>query len=120
MGLLDGQVALVTGGGRGLGREISLALAAAGAAVSIDDIHRDENGVSAAEQTVRDIETAGGKGLALHENVTTSEGAKAMVEQTVSAFGRLDILVMCAGNMVRGNLEDLTEEQWDSLVDLHL
>jgi NAD(P)-dependent dehydrogenase (short-subunit alcohol dehydrogenase family) len=120
MGLLDGQVALVTGGGRGLGREISLALAAEGAVVSIDDIHRDENGVSAAEQTVADIEAAGGRGLALHENVTTSEGAEAMVEQTVSAFGRLDILVMCAGNMVRGNLEDLTEEQWDSLMGLHL
>ena len=120
MGLLDGQVALVTGGGRGLGRAISLALAAEGAAVAIDDIFRDENGVSAAEQTVVEIEAAGGRGLALFENVTTSAGAESMVEQTVAQLGGLNILVMCAGNMVRGKLEDLSEEQWDSLIGLHL
>jgi NAD(P)-dependent dehydrogenase (short-subunit alcohol dehydrogenase family) len=120
MGLLDGQVALITGGGRGLGRAIALAVAAEGAAVTIDDIFRDENGRSAAEQTATEIEKAGGKALALEENVTTSDGAAAMVRKTVDAFGRLDILVMCAGNMVRGNLEDLTEEQWDSLISLHL
>ncbi|SDG81829.1 SDR family NAD(P)-dependent oxidoreductase [Microbacterium pygmaeum] len=120
MGLLDGQVALITGGGRGLGRAISLALAAEGASVAIDDIFRDENGVSVADEVVAEIEAIGARGLALRENVTTSEGASAMVAQTVEKFGRLDILVMCAGNMVRGKLEDLTEEQWDGLMSLHV
>lgn len=120
VGSLEGQVALVTGGGRGLGRSVARALAAQGAAVAIDDIFRDEAGVSAAETTAGEIEAAGGRALALGEDVTTSAGAKAMVDQAVDRFGRLDILVCCAGNMVRGLLQELTEQQWDSLLDLHL
>ncbi|WP_051165809.1 SDR family NAD(P)-dependent oxidoreductase [Amycolatopsis orientalis] len=120
MGSLNGQVALVTGGGRGLGRSVSRALAAEGAAVAIDDIYRDEAGVSAAEATADEIETTGGQALALAEDVTTSAGAEAMVSRTVEKFGRLDILVNCAGNMVRGPLQELTEQQWDSLINLHL
>jgi NAD(P)-dependent dehydrogenase (short-subunit alcohol dehydrogenase family) len=117
---LEGQVALVTGGGRGLGRSIAAALAAQGAAVAVDDVFRDEAGVSAAETTAGEIEAAGGRALALGEDVTTSAGAKAMVDQTVERFGRLDTLVCCAGNNVRGPLQELTEQQWDSLLDLHL
>ena len=120
MGSLEGQVALVTGGGRGLGRSIARALAAQGAAVAIDDIFRDEAGASAAQTTAGEIEAAGGRALPLAEDVTTSAGAKAMADQAVEEFGRLDILVCCAGNMVRGLLQDLTEQQWDSLLDLHL
>lgn len=120
MGSLDGQVALVTGGGRGLGRSIALALAAEGAAVAVDDIFRDASGASAAEAVVREVEISGGRGLAVHENLTTSDGAKAMVDKTVEKFGAVDILVNCAGNMVRGPLQDISEEQWDSLINLHL
>lgn len=120
MGCLDGQVALVTGGGRGLGRSIALALAQEGAAVGIDDVFRDEAGVPAADSTAREIEAAGGRALPLQEDVTSLQGASAMVDQTVESFGRLDILINCAGNMVRGPLQELTEQQWDSLMNLHL
>ncbi|MGW4335436.1 SDR family NAD(P)-dependent oxidoreductase [Rhodococcus koreensis] len=120
MGFLDNQVALVTGGGRGLGRSIALALAARGASVAIDDVYRDEAGVSAADATVRAIEESGGTGLALSEDVTTVDGAAAMVEATVQKFGRLDMLVLCAGNTTRGRLHELDEAQWDSLMSLHL
>ncbi|MDF3311474.1 SDR family NAD(P)-dependent oxidoreductase [Rhodococcus sp. T2V] len=120
MPILDGQVALVTGGGRGLGRSIAHAFAAHGAVVAIDDVYRDENGVAAAGATANEIEAAGGKALALFEDVTTGDGARAMVEATVERFGRLDILVTCAGNVTRGLLHELTEQQWDSLINLHL
>lgn len=120
MGSLEGQVALVTGGGRGLGASIARALAAQGAAVAIDDIFRDEASLSAAETAAGEIGANGGRALALAEDVTSSAGAKAMTDQVVDQFGRLDILVCCAGNMVRGLLQDLTEQQWDSLLDLHL
>lgn len=120
MDSFKGQVALITGGGRGVGRSIALALAAEGVAVAIDDVYRDETGASAAQTTVGDIEKAGGSALALHEDVTSESGARAMVEATVKRFGRLDILVLCAGNNVRARLQDLTEQQWDSVMNLHL
>jgi len=120
MGYLTGQVALVTGGGRGVGRGIARALAAEGAAVAIDDVYRDESGVGAAEATAREIEAAGGKALALYEDVTSADGARAMVDATVKQFGRIDILVTCAGNAVRGPLHELTEQQWDSVINLHV
>lgn len=120
MGTLDGQVAVITGGGRGVGRSISLALAAEGASVVIDDIFRDQAGLGAAQATVAEIEVAGGRAIAAEEDITTSAGAKSMVDRALAAFGRVDILVCSAGNTTRGLLQDLTEEQWDSLIRLHL
>lgn len=120
MGSLEGRVALVTGGGRGLGASISRALAARGASVAIDDVYRDEHGVAAADQTAAAIREAGGSALPLFEDVTSSEGAHRMVEATVEEFGRLDIIVTCAGNTIRSSLPDLTEQQWDSVMNLHL
>ncbi|MGW0176770.1 SDR family NAD(P)-dependent oxidoreductase [Rhodococcus sp. NPDC003322] len=117
---LDGQVALITGGGRGLGRSIALALAEQGASVAIDDVYVDDAGVRAADVTAKDIEALGSAALALAEDVTTSEGSQAMVDATIERFGRLDILVTCAGNAVYGKLQDLAVEQWDSLMNLHL
>jgi 3-oxoacyl-[acyl-carrier protein] reductase len=120
MGSLKGQVALVTGGGRGLGRSIALALAAEGAAVAIDDLYRDAAGVGAAAQVAAEIEKAGGTALALYEDGTSAEGARAMVAAVVERFGRLDILVNSAGNFARAPLTELTEQQWDSVMNLHM
>lgn len=119
-GELNARVALVTGGGRGIGRACALALAEAGAAVAIDDLHVDSSGRGAADEVAAEITAKGGRALALREDVTSPEGAQAMVDQTVAGFGSLDILVTCAGNVVKADLLDLTETQWDSVIDLHL
>lgn len=120
MGMLDGQVALVTGGGRGLGRCIALELASHGASLALDDVYRDENGVLASETTAKEIEAAGGSALALNEDVTTSAGASAMVEAVIERFGRLDILVTSAGCAASGTLLELSDDEWDRVVNLHL
>lgn len=118
--LLKGKVTLVTGGARGIGRECSLALARAGASVVIDDLYVGDDGAGAAEATAREIEAGSGTALALREDVTSAAGAQAMVDAAVERFGRLDALVNCAGNVVKSDLVDLTEAQWDSVMGLHL
>ncbi|MFT3816571.1 MAG: SDR family NAD(P)-dependent oxidoreductase [Rubrivivax sp.] len=120
MQALKGQVALVTGGGRGLGRSIAKALAAQGAAVAVDDLHRDENGTPSAALVAKEIEQAGGNALALQEDVTSAAGAQVMVDAVVQRFERIDILVTCAGNFHRTPLAEMSEQQWDSIIDLHL
>ncbi|MFT3816599.1 MAG: SDR family oxidoreductase [Rubrivivax sp.] len=120
MGFLEGQVAIVTGGGRGVGRGIAKLLAAEGAAVAVDDLYRSPDGVSAAEATAAEIERAGGKALALHEDISTVAGTQAMAAAALERFGRIDVLVTCAGNIIAGGLQDVTEEQWDLVVKLHL
>lgn len=118
-GRLDGRVAVVTGGGRGIGRATALALADAGAAVVVDDLYVDDSG-AAADLVVEEVIAAGGRALAQREDVTSAAGAESMVAAAVSEFGRLDILVNCAGNVVKSDLVDLSEAQWDSVIDLHL
>jgi NAD(P)-dependent dehydrogenase (short-subunit alcohol dehydrogenase family) len=124
MGRFDGQVALITGGGRGIGRSVALALAAENASIALDDIYfLAEGGESAGKELTAELESAGagpGNTLLLTEDVRISAGAQAMVDATVQRFGRLDILVNCAGNNVRGRIQELTEDQWDSVLGLHL
>jgi len=121
MGMLGGQVALVTGGGRGIGRSIVRELAAQGAAVVIDDVYHDADGISAAQALADEIEAAGGAALALQEDVTCAEGANAMVAAAVRQFGRLDILVTSAGNTApKIGLVEITDDHWDAVVRLHL
>lgn len=120
MGILQGKVAIVTGGGRGLGRAIALELAAEGASVVVDDIFSTQDGKLAVDEVARTIEAAGGRAMGLTEDVTTTAGAQAMADKTVERFGRIDILVCCAGNTAPGRLMDLEESRWDSVMNLHL
>jgi 3-oxoacyl-[acyl-carrier protein] reductase len=88
--------------------------------VVIDDLAVGADGVPAAEAVAAEIIRSGGRALACREDVTTASGAQAMVDAAVAEFGRLDILFNCAGNVVKSDLVDLTERQWDSVIDLHL
>src|SRR6185295_2425005 len=101
MGLLEGRVAIVTGAGRGLGREEALALAAEGATVIVNDIGAslagDGGDRSPADEVVRDIVKAGGKAAANYEDISSWDGAKRTIDQAYDSYGKLDILVNNAG-----------------------
>ena len=114
-GVLAGQVAIVTGAGRGLGRAIALALAEAGADVALAARREaDLTGVAA------EVRSLGRRGLALTTDVTDREQAEALVERTVEELGGLDILVNNAG-IVRGSpLLETTDDDWDAVIDTNL
>ena len=118
--LLEGRVAIVTGGAKGMGRAIAERFAKEGARVTVADIDMPE-----AEETLRAIEAAGGHGLVAKCDVTSAEQVRDMVAATIAAFGKLDILVNNAGAVVGAhgkptNLTALSEEAWDRVVDLNL
>jgi len=121
---LNGKVAIVTGAGRGIGRAHALALAAAGANVVVNDLGGSLAGegtdLSPAQQVVREIEAAGGAAVANGENVADFAGAGRMVEHAVSHFGRLDILVNNAGILRDRMLVNMSEEEWDAVIAVHL
>src|SRR5215831_9919991 len=101
MALLDGRVAIVTGAGRGLGREEALALGAAGARVIVNDIGTsvagEGNDQAPAAQVVKEITAAGGEATANYEDIASWDGARRTIDQAYDTFGRLDILVNNAG-----------------------
>jgi NAD(P)-dependent dehydrogenase (short-subunit alcohol dehydrogenase family) len=121
---LDGKVAIVTGAGRGIGREHALALARAGARVIVNDLGvslaGDAAGDSPAQQVVDEITSAGGEAVADGENVADFEGARGMVEHAIGAFGRLDILVNNAGILRDRMLVNMEEAEWDAVIEVHL
>src|SRR5262245_19520801 len=121
---LDGKVAIVTGAGRGIGREHALALARAGARVLVNDLGASLAGEGAdatpAQQVVAEIEAAGGEADADGENVADFAGARRLVEHAVDAFGRLDILVNNAGILRDRMLVNLEEAEWDAVIEVHL
>ena len=121
---LSGKVAIVTGAGRGIGRAHALALAAAGAAVVVNDLGGSLAGEGAdltpAQQVVAEIESAGGRAVADGEDVADFEGARRLVEHAVSAFGGLDIVVNNAGILRDRMIFNMSEEEWDAVIAVHL
>ncbi|WP_020639308.1 SDR family NAD(P)-dependent oxidoreductase [Amycolatopsis balhimycina] len=124
MGILDGKVAIVTGGGRGLGRAHCLALAEAGATVVVNDLgsglHGEQTGESPADDVATEIVKLGGTATTNHASVTDWAATEAMVADTVAEFGRLDIVVNNAGIVRDRMLFSMSEEEFDAVIAVHL
>jgi NAD(P)-dependent dehydrogenase (short-subunit alcohol dehydrogenase family) len=124
MGMLDGKAALVTGAGRGIGRGIALALAQAGAKVVVNDLGTSLSGEGTetlpADQVVDEILTNGGTAITNRGNVASFDDATQMIDQAVSAFGRIDILVNVAGILRDRMIFNMTEAEWDAVIAVHL
>lgn len=124
MGLLDGKVAIVTGAGRGLGRSHALLLAEEGASVIVNDLGGEWDGHGAdpraASETAADIVAAGGKAEANFDDVADWEGGQRLINQAVETYGRLDALVCNAGFVRDRTVFNMSEEEWDSVVRVHL
>ncbi|ASY44111.1 hypothetical protein CJD35_06345 [Sphingobium xenophagum] len=120
----DDDVAIVTGAGRGLGREHALAFAARGAAVVVNDIGLDSDGeggsVGVAQAVVDEIVAAGGRAVADCHSVDTAEGASALVRTALSTFGKVTILVNNAGIIDFARLEDISQESWRRMIAVTL
>jgi len=115
VGTLDGKFALVTGAGRGIGREEALALAAAGAHVTVNDVDATE-----AETVVKEIAAGGGQALANTDDISTWAGAEAAIAAATAGTGRFDILVNNAGILRDAMSFSMDEEQWLDVVRVHL
>ncbi len=124
MGVLDGRVAIVTGGGRGIGRRHCLELAAQGASVVVNDVgadvHGDMESESPAEKVVAEIEGLGGKAMANGASVTDWDGVAALIADTVSVFGRLDAVVNNAGIVRDRMITSLGEADFDAVMAVHV
>ena len=121
---LKGRVAIVTGAGRGIGKGEALLLAAEGAAVIVNDFGGTSTGEGGektpAEEVVAEIEKAGGKAAANYANVADFAACEAMVQQAVDTFGRLDIVVNNAGILRDRMVFNMSEEEWDTVLAVHL
>ncbi|HWB67502.1 MAG TPA: SDR family oxidoreductase [Mycobacteriales bacterium] len=124
MGLLDGKVAIVTGAGRGLGREHALLLAAEGAQVIVNDLGGEWDGTGKddrpVQQVVDEITAAGGAAAANHDSCSDWKSAEGMVQQAIDTFGGLDIVVNNAGILRDKMGYNMDESDWDSVIDVHL
>ena len=123
-GLCEGRVAIVTGAARGVGRQHALQLANAGAKVVVNDLGAGVDGKGAdespAQQVVDEIKAAGGEAIVNGDDVSNFDGAKNMVDTAINTFGKLDILVNNAGILRDRMLVNMTEEEWDAVIQVHL
>ena len=124
MGALEGRVAIITGAGRGIGREHALLFAAEGAKVVVNDLGGALDGsvseATPAEEVVAEIKAFGGDAIANHDNVATWEGGEHLVRSAVDHFGDLHVLVNNAGILRDRVIVNLSEEDWDDVISVHL
>jgi NAD(P)-dependent dehydrogenase (short-subunit alcohol dehydrogenase family) len=120
----DGRVAVITGAGRGLGREYARLLGSKGARVVVNDPGASVKGegvdAGPAQEVVSEITALGGDAVACTESVATPEGGKAIIAAALERYGRIDILIHNAGNVRYGSLEELTQEDFEAVVRVHL
>jgi NAD(P)-dependent dehydrogenase (short-subunit alcohol dehydrogenase family) len=124
MGALDGRVAIITGAGRGLGREHALLFAEQGAKVVVNDLGGDIHGSGAdrapAQQVVDEIEKMGGEAVANVDSAADWDGAQRLIQTAIDTFGDLHVLVNNAGILRDRVIVNMTEEEWDSVIHVHL
>lgn len=123
MGALDGKIAVVTGAGRGLGKEIALMFAEEGAKVVVNDLGGDTDGTGGshiADEVVEEIKKAGGEAVANYDSVSEVDGGKNIFQTAIGTYGALDILVNNAGILRDRTLVNMEESEWDAVIAVHL
>jgi NAD(P)-dependent dehydrogenase (short-subunit alcohol dehydrogenase family) len=125
MGVLQGKVVLVTGGGRGIGRECALLAAKEGASVVVNDLGASVGGddlgsAGPAEEVAAEIRAMGGQAVSNSDSVSAMNGVKAMVEQAMDTFGGLHSVVNPAGILRDGMFHKMPDEDWDAVIEVHL
>jgi NAD(P)-dependent dehydrogenase (short-subunit alcohol dehydrogenase family) len=124
MGELDGRIAVITGAGRGIGREHALLFAREGAKVVVNDLGGSADGDGAdpgpAQEVVREIEALGGEAVANGDDISTFAGAEQLISTAIETFGGLDILVNNAGILRDRTIANMSEAEWDDVIRVHL